>query len=306
MSEVTGVGAKRDCASRGRGTQPVICDSQVHAPDAPHEAIVGGIGREALLREMDGAGVHRCVIVPQAGLGDDFAGNNRAALDLARTDPDRFAVMGRIDFKSRDLERSLRHWKDQPGMLGIRIQLDREPNRSLFLERRIDWFWSTVEEEGLPVMLLAPTMLDRVGELAARFPRLRLIVDHLGLTAFEMFDDITPALAALLPLASLPNVAVKASALPDHVRDPFPFRSLHEPLLRVIDAFGAPRVFWGSDLTRLQRSGRSSKWCTYTQCVRLFSEALPLANEEERAWILGRGIMDWIGWSALATRTPAP
>jgi len=86
-----------------------------------------------------------------------------------------------------------------------------------------------------------------------------------------------------------PNVAVKATALPDSVAEPFPFRSLHEPLRQVFEAFGPRRLFWGSDLTRLK--------VPYSECVRLFTGELPFLTGEDKEWVMGRGVMEWLKWN---------
>ena len=54
--------------------------------------------------------------------------------------------------------------------------------------------------------------------------------------------------------------------MPLYTDDGYPFRRLHPYLRRVYDNFGPKRMFWGSDLTRLNG--------TYRQCVTLFTEEL--------------------------------
>jgi predicted TIM-barrel fold metal-dependent hydrolase len=56
-------------------------------------------------------------------------------------------------------------------------------------------------------------------------------------------------LPQLLALARHPNVAVKATGQAGYALDPYPFRSIHDPLHRVFDAFGPHRVFWGTDIS---------------------------------------------------------
>src|SRR4029077_20573176 len=84
------------------------------------------------------------------------------------------------------------------------------------------------------------------------------------------------------------NVAVKASALPGYVTDSYPYRSLHPHIRRVYDAFGPRRLFWGTDLSKLK--------CTYRQAVTMFSEEIPWFTAEDKEWIMGRGLCEWIGW----------
>src|SRR5437588_6615432 len=104
-----------------------IVDAQVHIwgantperpwPDgrsSPHRP--QPFSKDDLLREMDAAGVARVVIVPPSWKGD----RNGLALEAARLYPERFAVMGRPPLAGRD-PHALDRWREQPGMLGIRV-----------------------------------------------------------------------------------------------------------------------------------------------------------------------------------------
>jgi len=86
----------------------------------------------------------------------------------------------------------------------------------------------------------------------------------------------------------LPNVAVKASALPAYSSHDYPYYNLHPYLRRVFEAFRPRRMFWGTDLTRLP--------CTYRQAITLFTEELPWLSGDDQEWVMGRGICDWLGW----------
>jgi len=61
---------------------------------------------------------------------------------------------------------------------------------------------------------------------------------------------------------------------------------LREPLRKVIEAFGANRVFWGSALTRLP--------CTYKEVVD-FGKGLDFLSPEELEQVMGAGLMTWLG-----------
>lgn len=266
----------------------VVCDSQVHALDLPSSVHARGIDRNDLVREMEVAHVDRCVIVPLAAPLPDVSTNNGPALEMARREPHRFAVMGRFDLTDRENARLLEDWTTDPHMLGIRLSFVKDPNRGLLQRGELDWFWAEAERAGIPLMLLVPELLPIVGDIARRYPRLRMVVDHLGLTPYVTYTNLLPALEPLLALARYDNVAAKASALPDSVDDAYPFRSVHGAVRAVVDAFGHKRVFWGSDLTRLK--------IPYRECVDLFAREMPFLTGEAREWILGRGVMEWIGW----------
>lgn len=277
-------------SQREAGLKRLICDSQVHAPNTPHAGPIDGMEADALVREMETAGVGRCVIVPMVPPGSDAGASNGAAVDMAQGDLERFGVMAPLDLTRPENATRLETWRSQRGMLGIRLAFLRDPNLSLLVAGRLEWLWDAAEEAHIPIMLLAPGLQGDVDRVAARHPRLRLVVDHLNLDPRVVYDDLGLAIQPLLGLARRQNVAVKASALPCWATDRFPFPSLHDPIASVVNAFGAQRVFWGSDLTRLP--------CTYSESVRLFTEELPFLDDSEKDWIMGRGVSEWLRWNA--------
>jgi predicted TIM-barrel fold metal-dependent hydrolase len=121
-----------------------------------------------------------------------------------------------------------------------------------------------------------------------------LVLDHLALGLGVKDHAIGSALEPVLAAARHPNIAVKASALPCYVSEPYPFKSLHSHIRRVVDAYSPRRVFWGSDLSRLP--------CPYRQAVTFFTEELDFLSDDEAEWIMGRGIAAWLGWP-LPSRT---
>lgn len=269
-----------------------ITDAQVHiwaadSPDRPWPAEGRAkphrdtpFSHHDLLREMDAAGVARAIIVPPSWEGE----RNDLALDACRQHPDRFAIMGRLSPDPVNLA-ALETWRNQPGMMGLRFTY--RPEHQGPDDGSLDWLWQEVERVGLPLMMSCAGQVRTLGRLAERFPRLRLIVDHLALRRAkdaEAFSDLPD----LLALARLPNVAAKASAMPSYSSDPYPYRNIHGYLRQVFDAFGPRRMFWGTDLTRFS--------CTYRQAITMFTEELPWLSDADKAWVMGRGVSEFIGW----------
>ena len=80
---------------------------------------------------------------------------------------------------------------------------------------------------------------------------------------------------------------MKVSSLPAFSTQAYPFPNLHPHIRAIHDAFGAERMIWGSDVTRLG--------CTYDENVRLFSEALDFLSDEDKEWIFWRSVTKWCG-----------
>jgi hypothetical protein len=56
----------------------------------------------------------------------------------------------------------------------------------------------------------------------------------------------------------------------------------------VVSAYGAARIFWGSDLTRLP--------CPYRLCVTMFTEEMRWLTSTELELIMGRALCEWLRW----------
>lgn len=271
-----------------------IIDSQVHIwprhqpdrPLAPGRENEPPFTYETLLAEMDRAAVNRAILVPPTFDGD----RNDYALEAARKYPDRFAVMGRVSLRTdagRDL---LTNWKNQAGMLGVRLTFHRDVDRPWLTDGTADWFWPEAERHNVPVMIHAPERVATIHKIAAQHPGLTIIYDHMAFARETIDDRAMARVDELLPLAALPNMYVKVSALPCFSTEPYPFRNLREPIRRVIEAFGPQRSFWGSDITRVPKT------CSYRQVVTHFTEGLDFLSSEDLKWILGKAIAKCLRW----------
>lgn len=278
----------------------MLVDAQVHiwaasSPDRPWPAGRAGqahrdrpVGVQETIDVLDAAGVHGAVLVPPSWEGD----RNDLVWDAVRRHPGRFAAMGRISVDDPPDEARLSRWRERPGSLGVRITLHAEPWRSRFVDGGLESFWAAAEASAVPVMVYAPGLLREFALVCARHPGLRLVIDHLALPLGRKGPDAFAGLPRLVDLARFPQVAVKASAVPCHSAQDFPFRDVHDPLRRVLDAFGPRRVFWGSDWTRLP--------CGYDQNVRLFTEELSFLSGADLESVMGAAVTSWLGWTPRA------
>jgi predicted TIM-barrel fold metal-dependent hydrolase len=273
----------------------LVVDSQVHVwgantPERPWPARAHAqrdtpVTADEVLGWMDAGGVDRAILVPPSWEGD----RNDLALAAARAHPRRFAVMGRFDPDAPGAREQVAHWREQEGMLGLRFAFHTPVLLQPLLDGRFDWVWGEAERHGVPVMLLIHhANVHLIDAVARAHPRLRLVIDHLGLVNGEKDAHAFRGLDKLLALAQRPNVAVKSSALPCYTDEPYPYPGLHGYIRAAYDAFGARRMFWGTDQTRSPVDYRAG--------IELFTKHLPWLGEEDLAWIMGRGVCEWIGW----------
>jgi predicted TIM-barrel fold metal-dependent hydrolase len=274
----------------------MIVDSQVHLWKAESDDWKWVPGRKPQLPEpftieklvplMDEAGVDRCVIVPPSWPGD----RNDYGLEAARRYPGRFAVMGRIPLQDPNSAKLLPTWREQPGMLGVRVTFMREQS-ALLTSGAADWLWPAAEKAGLPVMFLAPGNIPKFAPIAERHPGLTLIIDHMSLM-LEIAKEgkLKEAIDEVVKLAKYPNVSVKLSSAPTYSFEPYPFRDVTEHIKRCFDAYGPQRCYWGTDITN------AFDKCTYRQRVTHFTEELPFLSEEDKDWVMGKAILQRLNW----------
>lgn len=249
----------------------------------PHRATP--LGAEELLGLMDAAGVARCVLIPPSWDCD----RNDLVLAAAQRWPDRFAAMGRFDLDAPDAIARVANWCRTPGMLGFRLSFSLPRWAQALADDRVDWLWRAASDAQVPVALMVDqAQLPLVDRVAARFPDLKAVICHLALPTEDKDDAAFREFDRVLPLAARPNIRVKVSALPAYTSERYPFRALHPYIRRVHEAFGARRMFWGTDLARLP--------CGYREAIDLFLEELPFLGDEDKQWIMGRGLCEWLGW----------
>jgi predicted TIM-barrel fold metal-dependent hydrolase len=138
------------------------------------------------------------------------------------------------------------------------------------------------------MLMLKHSQMDAVDRIAVRHADLKIALCHLSLDSSKRDEEAFRDLDKLLALAKRPNVCVKVSALPTYTTDRYPYRALHPYLRRVYEAYGPQRMFWGTDLARLP--------CTYREAVTMFTEEIPWLGAQDKSWIMGRGLCEWLDW----------
>lgn len=273
--------------------KPRVIDAQIHVwkastPERPWPADAIEPQRAVplevpeVLSEMARAGVDGALL-----LGPTWEGSrNDYVLEVAAADPVRFGAICRFATGDPAEVERLAHWREITGMRAIRMSLNRGDVAGALGSARDSGFFAAAERYGVPLSVYAPGNYALYRGLAEEFPGLRIAVDHV---AVETADRPLPeAVAPLAELARYPGIAVKASALPCFVREPHPFPSITDAVYRLVDAFGAERVFFGSDLSRLP--------VPYAELTDVFLHRLPELSPDEHELVLGRALSSWLDW----------
>jgi L-fuconolactonase len=222
-------------------------------------------------------------------LGPTWEGaRNDYVLAAAAAEPGRYGALCRFATGDPAAVETLAQWRDYRGMVGIRMSLNRGDVDGAVERATTSGFFAAAARFGVPLSIYAPGRYALYEQLAQDHPELSITVDHAAIEHDEC--PLAEAVLPLLALARYPRIAVKASALPCFVSEPHPFPSISEAVYRLVSAFGAERVFWGSDLSRLPGP--------YEQLVDVFVSHTSQLGDRERRLVLGEGLARWLGWEA--------
>ena len=293
-----------------------IVDSQVH---------LGPGGAAEMVAAMDALGIASTLIdeywmgtpgEPFYRLANGAHRTTSPTAELAAwTYPGRFAYVVRVDPRDPELKAVLRLVRDAEHARALRLS----PGMSRaemadFASGAYDEIFALASEHGLPVFLQISGHADQVERIARKYPDSRLIICHCGMppggklwpiiAQMEGLPDseaywrklaaqpLGDAFDKVLRTADLPQVALKwahapvmfdAAGYPNLAARPF--------LRKALDAFGAERVMWASDISANQ-TGES--WAELIFAVR----DDPQVSAEEREWVMGRTARQWLNWSA--------
>lgn len=179
--------------------------------------------------------------------------DNSYLLDSAAARPDRIAAVVILDARKPDTPAKLRELVTQRGVSGLRLTgyPDKAGNYSWLDSDEALATWAEADRLGTAIVLMyLPTesnasALDHIARLAARFPKVKIVLDHVGWPAIAGAPDygLTPAHVALKAYS---NVFFKMTTInldnfdTGHV-------SASGFLRHAVDVFGAKRLMWGSD-----------------------------------------------------------
>jgi predicted TIM-barrel fold metal-dependent hydrolase len=158
----------------------------------------------------------------------------------------------------------------EDGLIGLRL--------SPIYNRDVVWLndpvcyplWRKAETLGATFnIFLAPHQVRQVGDMAARFPGVNIVIDHIAMIDITKPD--ADGFGPLLELAKHPNVYIRTSLHNPSKSKEVPYRDVWPFLHRLYDRFGPKRLVWAN-------------FFEYT----IMKEVVPFFTAEDKEWILGR------------------
>jgi predicted TIM-barrel fold metal-dependent hydrolase len=288
----------------------VVIDAQLHDPvpwlnwQAPETEIHRNLAIELTLAYLDATRVDRALLFVSEELG-------RPA---AQRFPDRLAYVLSVtpDLPGVDEVIASVRTRDSAGLLGLRAIIGWPFDGSEALKLQAGaWnpVFSACEQHGVPLFMFITGWLPLAADVASRYPELRIIIDHSGLPQPPAPRENPPfkSLPALLALAKHSNIAIKLCGLPALSTESFPYRDVVSQLRAIVDEFGADRLMWASDITRIygRVAGDSSIFegtqgdypgrHTYAESLAFIRHCDALSEDEKHA-ILGGTAAKMLRW----------
>jgi len=277
-------GATRgEAAQTGSFRDYRVVDTHVHAGLTRYEPI------ESLVDQMFRHGVDQAVLVQHLGVFDQTY-----LIECAQRYPGRFAIVCLVDVQQPDAADRLSEWVERsPAIQGVHLLFDRllggAPGAEALCRR--------ADELGL-IVTVGASLRELVSPEAdaafRRFKRARVHLEHLAHPnpmEAPPFETYRRALA----LAQYEHIALKVSAFYSFTKltwspyvDTIPYFEM------ALQAFGARRLMWGSDYPTV------SYFEGYHNCLRFVAEVLPVASQEERAYLLGETALSYWRFDARA------
>lgn len=230
---------------------------------------------EALIAAMDAAGVAKAAVVHSS---TTYGFDNSYVVDSCNRYKDRLVAVGSVDMLADDSPAVVRDWAGR-GLAGLRIftggsTKDFDPSE---LDNPKSFAaWGMLAELRLPMCIqTGPIGLPQVRMLAAKFPGVNIILDHLARP--DVLDGAPYANAAsLFALADLPNVYLKLT--PRIFGDVKKGKASADTFFpRLVEAFGARRLAWGSNFPTSEG--------TLAEILATAQAGLACLGADDREWI---------------------
>jgi L-fuconolactonase len=227
---------------------------------------------------MDEAGVDKAAIV-QASTAYGY--DNTYVAEAVAAHPKRFTGVFSADVLAPDAVAKMQHWM-QRGLTGLRLFTTGStmPGQATwFADPRTYPAWEFAGEAGVPVcMQMTPQGFGQLRELMRRFPKVRIILDHLARP--QLVDG--PPYAAdrdFFAFADNPNVFLKLTPL-NYMPKEWGKATPESFFGQLVAQFGAQRIAWGSNFPATAGTLKDN----LAQARR----ALVSLNAADQEWIFGR------------------
>jgi L-fuconolactonase len=231
-----------------------------------------------LLRAMDEAGVAKAAIVHSSTA---YGYDNSYVADAVKAVPQRFTGVYSIDALAPDAVKTFDYWLGR-GCTGMRLFTTGStmPGQATwFADQKTYSFWEHAAAKNIPVCVqMKQEGIPLLRQIMDKFPKVTIILDHLSRAPFEDGPPYAGA-ADFLALAKYKQVYLKITPI-NITPKSWGKGTLATFFGKMIDAFGADRIGWGSNFPN--SVGALKEILTAAQ------KAFSFAKASDQDWIFGK------------------
>ena len=294
-----------------------IVDSQVH---------LGPGGAAEMVAAMNALGIRSALIDEwwmgtagdpgyRVGEGGKAFRTASPTAELASwTYPGRFAYIVRVDRWDPELRNVVKLARDCAHVRALRVSpgMNRAEIAD-FTAGAFDGVFAAAADHGFPVFVQIAGQTHLLARYLKKFPSVKVIICHCGMPPGRLLwpifarmenlpdsqeywgrigsEPAEQAFDKVLEIAAFPNVALKWAHAPTMFDVPgYPNDGLRPFLRKALNAFGAERIMWASDISANQ-TGES--WAELLFAIRENPDLSPAGKEH----VLGRTARAWLGWN---------
>jgi L-fuconolactonase len=235
---------------------------------------------------MRSAGVARAVLVQT---GSAYRWDNHLLADTAAAHAGWAVGVCTLDPAAEESVAELERLATGYNIKGLRMEPTRAPHPA-FDHPGADRLWTAAGRLGVVICAhIHVPFLAQLGALLARYPDVPVVLDHAAYPrGAEGVDSET--VGGVAALARYPNLHLKLTFAVTGSDEGYPFPDMHPIVARLIAAYGPERCMWGSDFPcELWLKDKA----TYRSHLALFTEALGLSQDEQRAILVDTPMSVW-------------
>jgi predicted TIM-barrel fold metal-dependent hydrolase len=254
-----------------------------HHPERPALKPREAAPIENQVSQMADFGIKYAVLINPRYYGWD----NSYISDCLRRYPKLFVAHGLIDPRDPRAPERLRSWVQQHRFQGMRFSPQYHPDSTWLNARESDPLWREAERLGVVFnFYILPHQMPMLADMAARFPGVKIVVDHLGKPDLRK-PDPWPEFRKMFELKRFPQVWISASEPYElSISGTFPYRDTIPFFKAVYEEFGGKKLIWGTGYPRPRWELPMDKELEFVEQV------LDFYTPEDRSRILGRNALD--------------
>jgi L-fuconolactonase len=236
-------------------------------------------GPEHLKPWRERAGIERTVVVQAAPTVEE----THYLLGMARDEPSIAGVVGWVPLLSPTAAEVIESLAREPKFKGVRPMLQDLPDDTWIANPDLAPAIEALIAHDLAFdALIYARHVEHIETFAARFPALRIVVDHgakppirYGSAGYQLWAD------AVTRLAQLPQIHCKLSGLATEASPGWTEDTLRPYVEHLLKSFGPARLMWGSDWPVLDLNGDYLLWHSVATTL------LASLSDDEREAVFG-------------------